>query len=93
MEEQHLTSYDDVSQVLENITDRVRQVIVEENPNNPDTRSNLSHTTKEMLNVINQVLYRELHLQKFVIQKNSTNFATVVFCIEKVTIFFLYPLF
>ncbi|XP_046445737.1 F-box only protein 21-like isoform X4 [Daphnia pulex] len=83
MEEQYLISYDDVVQVLENITDRVRQIIAEESLN-PDTSTDKNKTAMEMLNVINQVLYKELGLQKYVLHKNSVNFATVMFCIEKV---------
>lgn len=83
MEEQYLITYDDVVQVLENITDRVRQIIAEESLN-PDTSTDMNKTAKEMLNVINQVLYKELGLQKYALHKNSVNFATVMFCIEKV---------
>lgn len=90
MEEQHLTSYDDVDQVLDNIIERVRQVIADEEDLNPDTSTSMPKTAKEMLNCINQVFYRELGLQKYVLHKNSTNFATVVFCIEKVFLIFCY---
>lgn len=83
MEEQYLTSYDDVVQVLENITDRVRQIIVEENLNH-DTSTDMPKTAKDVLIIINKVLYKELGLQKYILHKNSVNFATVVFCIEKV---------
>nr|CAH0101407.1 unnamed protein product [Daphnia galeata] len=86
MEEQHLTTYGFVDQILANIADRAQQIVdAEEDLNNPDASTNkMPKTAKEILNCINQVLYRELGFQKYILHKNSTNFTTVVFCIEKV---------
>jgi hypothetical protein len=92
MEEQHLTTYGFVDQILANIADRAQQIVdAEEDLNNPDTSTNkMPKTAKEILNCINQVLYRELGFQKYILHKNSTNFTTVVFCIEKVFLIHLF---